>query len=204
VPVFHSATHAGWISATGAAVWEEKLRSGEIEADPQIIRATRVPGDVATIIRQELVSDEEFYANDLIRELLRITDIDAHLAGWCRTGAGGEVLGMAFHREYRGPPASPRQRSVLRLFLDEFHRLWHAGKMAAANGTAGEESRPESHLSPRERQVLEGLLGGLTVKQVATNLGLSHRTVEGHVKSLHRKYNVNSRGELLARCLRKF
>ena len=35
-------------------------------------------------------------------------------------------------------------------------------------------------LSPRERQVLDGLVGGRSTKQTAYDLGISARTVEVH------------------------
>jgi DNA-binding NarL/FixJ family response regulator len=56
-------------------------------------------------------------------------------------------------------------------------------------------------LPPRLRQTLERLLAGDSEKQVAARLGLSRHTVHIHVKRLYRAYKVNSRGELLARCL---
>ena len=43
---------------------------------------------------------------------------------------------------------------------------------------------------------------GDSVKQVASGLGLSQHTVTDYAKSLHKKFGVNSRGELLARVLK--
>ena len=57
-------------------------------------------------------------------------------------------------------------------------------------------------LSPRLRQTLEHLLAGDSEKQVARKLKLSPHTVHIYVKSLYRRFNVSSRGELLAKCLR--
>jgi hypothetical protein len=56
-------------------------------------------------------------------------------------------------------------------------------------------------ISPREQMVLEQLILGKSVKQIADDLGRSPHTVHDHVKALHRKLNASSRGELVARAL---
>ncbi|MEM7755194.1 MAG: helix-turn-helix transcriptional regulator [Planctomycetota bacterium] len=56
-------------------------------------------------------------------------------------------------------------------------------------------------LTTREQQVLEELTLGKSVRQIATEIGRSPHTVHDHVKSLHRKLNASSRGELVARAL---
>jgi len=45
-------------------------------------------------------------------------------------------------------------------------------------------------LTSRERQVLTGVAGGRTNKEIALELGISHRTVESHRESLMRKLDV--------------
>src|SRR5947209_6991182 len=57
-------------------------------------------------------------------------------------------------------------------------------------------------LPPRLRQTLEHLLQGDGEKQIAHKLGLSPHTVHVYVKSLHKRFNVSSRAELLARFIR--
>jgi DNA-binding NarL/FixJ family response regulator len=47
-----------------------------------------------------------------------------------------------------------------------------------------------AQLSARERQVLVGVAGGRTNKEIAQELGISHRTVESHRESLMRKLDV--------------
>lgn len=54
-------------------------------------------------------------------------------------------------------------------------------------------------LPPRQRQTLLQLLAGDSEKQIAHKLGLSRNTVHTYVKSVYRHFEVNSRGELLAR-----
>ena len=56
-------------------------------------------------------------------------------------------------------------------------------------------------LTGREQVVLEQLALGKSVRQIAEDLDRSPHTVHDHVKSLHRKLNASSRGELIARAL---
>lgn len=54
-------------------------------------------------------------------------------------------------------------------------------------------------LTPREREVVQGLGEGLGEKQLAARLGITVHTVHTYVKRLYRKLHVNSRAELLRR-----
>lgn len=65
--------------------------------------------------------------------------------------------------------------------------------------SADANSQLQIKLSPRLRQTLQRLLAGDSEKQVARHLALSKNTVHVYVKALYREYNVNSRGELLAK-----
>lgn len=56
-------------------------------------------------------------------------------------------------------------------------------------------------LTAREQEVLEKLTLGMSVREIAEAIGRSPHTVHDHVKSLHRKLNATSRGELVARAL---
>jgi DNA-binding CsgD family transcriptional regulator len=59
-----------------------------------------------------------------------------------------------------------------------------------------------AQLSPRHQRVLSHLLTGVSEKEIAGELGLSRHTVHEYVRTLYRQFNVTSRGELMARCLR--
>lgn len=47
-------------------------------------------------------------------------------------------------------------------------------------------------LTPRERDVLDGVARGLTNKAIAADLGISRRTVEAHRESLMRKLEIHN------------
>ncbi|MGI4875829.1 MAG: LuxR C-terminal-related transcriptional regulator [Janthinobacterium lividum] len=54
-------------------------------------------------------------------------------------------------------------------------------------------------LSEREREVLVGLVDGLSEKQVAARLDITYSTVHIHVRRIYKKLQVNSRAELMSR-----
>jgi len=61
----------------------------------------------------------------------------------------------------------------------------------------GEETHPGlEQLTGRERDVLLGIARGQTNKEIAGELGISHRTVETHRESLMRKLKLRSVAEL--------
>jgi DNA-binding CsgD family transcriptional regulator len=58
--------------------------------------------------------------------------------------------------------------------------------------------------SARHRQTLHRLMEGDSEKQVARYLGVSPHTVHVYIKCLFHTFNVNSRGELMARVVRHY
>ncbi len=72
------------------------------------------------------------------------------------------------------------------LVLGEYRRM---------AGTPGGESQAPQ-LSERETEVLRQVAKGLTARQIANKLVISHRTVENHVQSTLRKLQLHNRVEL--------
>ena len=78
---------------------------------------------------------------------------------------------------YFSPPIASRLREALR-----GEHETHAGSLAQLTG--------------RERDVLLGVVRGRTNKEIAGELGISHRTVETHRESLMRKLQIRTVAEL--------
>jgi DNA-binding NarL/FixJ family response regulator len=63
-------------------------------------------------------------------------------------------------------------------------------------------SEPFSTLSAREREVLHLIADGLSAKEIASDLGISTKTVEAHRTSLMRKLGTRKATELVRYALR--
>ncbi|KAA0096157.1 DNA-binding response regulator [Mycolicibacterium sp. P1-18] len=72
------------------------------------------------------------------------------------------------------------------LVLGEYRRI--------ARSPRTDDSTPS--LTDRETEILRHVAKGLTAKQIAERLSLSHRTVENHVQATFRKLQVANRVEL--------
>jgi DNA-binding NarL/FixJ family response regulator len=72
--------------------------------------------------------------------------------------------------------------------------------LSGADATRGDGTRADAPaatasldvLTAREREVLDGIARGLTNKEIAGELGISHRTVETHRESLMRKLGIRT------------
>jgi DNA-binding NarL/FixJ family response regulator len=78
----------------------------------------------------------------------------------------------------------------------------------AADGVllAGTTPRPErgsEPLTPRERQVIELLVEGLSNKTIATRLGISDQTVKFHVAAICGKLGAANRTDAVRRAIRR-
>ena len=66
---------------------------------------------------------------------------------------------------------------------------------------AREGSEVRASLTPREHEVLAMIGSGLTMRQMASRLGISPRTVETHVAKLYRKLDVRTRVQAVSRAV---
>jgi DNA-binding NarL/FixJ family response regulator len=58
-------------------------------------------------------------------------------------------------------------------------------------------------LTRQERRVVEGLVRGMSNRQIAAALFVAEHTVEGHLRRVYDKLGVGSRTRLLARYFRE-
>lgn len=84
----------------------------------------------------------------------------------------------------------PMSRTIARQVINFFHRP--KTPAAVPNSTA------ESGLGPREQQVLEFLVSGLSYKEIAEELQIKVSTVGTYVQRIYEKLHVRSRREIIA------
>ena len=80
-----------------------------------------------------------------------------------------------------------------------------AGKVvrqATTGGPAGAREQVEP-LTKRELEVLQLTAEGLTNRTTGQRLGISHRTVQGHLANVYAKLNVSSRTEAVTEAVRR-
>ncbi len=61
---------------------------------------------------------------------------------------------------------------------------------------------PESELTPREQEIVIGLVDGLSYKMIAGRMDIAIDTVRAHIRNIYKKLHVNSKAEVIAKSLR--
>ena len=89
----------------------------------------------------------------------------------------------------------PFEKAVLLSAIE--HGVERLRKSASSHARAEEAAVKLQALTPREREVLDGLAKGLPNKTIAYDLGISPRTVEIHRSNLMSKLEVRSLSEAL-------
>ena len=72
-----------------------------------------------------------------------------------------------------------------------------------ANGWQPQDKAPETELSEREMEILKLAARGMSNRDIATRLYLSHRTVQAHLANIFRKMDVGSRTEAVLQAMIK-
>jgi DNA-binding NarL/FixJ family response regulator len=81
---------------------------------------------------------------------------------------------------------------------------WVSRRVAAQMSTwMGEKPEVKKGLTPREIQVLEGVVAGKTNQEIGHSLGISEKTVEKHLEGVFAKLSVASRVEAAVRAVRE-
>lgn len=83
--------------------------------------------------------------------------------------------------------------------LDE----WLESQMEGARRSYSEPGSPFHPLSDREMEVLSCVVRGMSNKEIAGLLGISHQTVKNHVTSILRKFSVEDRTQAVVYALKR-
>jgi DNA-binding NarL/FixJ family response regulator len=130
--------------------------------------------------------------------VLTVFEEPARVVGAICAGADGYLLKRSPHGELIQQlgvvlaGGAPLSGAVARTVLG-------ALRATAPRATPAE---PPADLSPREYQVLTGLVDGRAYKQIAGDLDVSIDTIRTYVRSLYKKLRVHSVSEAVAKALR--
>lgn len=172
----------GFMIVAEAATAAEAVRLAEAKQPDVVLLDITMPGEsglqAAARIRK-LVPETRIL-------ILSMHDNPEYVLESVRAGAHGYLLKDSAATELR------RAIRVVRQGEEYFsapiaHRL-----RAAVRGQAGDLPGPLDVLTGREREVLVGIALGRTNKEIASELGISHRTVETHRESLMRKLGIKT------------
>jgi len=90
------------------------------------------------------------------------------------------------------------------LFDQEGLQNWLERNVEKAGRTHVAETRETfSPLSPREMEILQQVTRGLSNKEIAASLGISHQTVKNHMTAILNKLNVEDRTQAAVFALRR-
>jgi DNA-binding NarL/FixJ family response regulator len=80
---------------------------------------------------------------------------------------------------------------------------WIDDQMEGARRSYSEPGSPFHPLSDREMEVLSCVVRGMSNKEIAGLLGISHQTVKNHVTSILRKFSVEDRTQAVVYALKR-
>jgi|WetSurMetagenome_2_1015567.scaffolds.fasta_scaffold221902_2 DNA-binding NarL/FixJ family response regulator len=60
----------------------------------------------------------------------------------------------------------------------------------------------DAGLTPREKEIVIGLVDGLSYKMIADRMSISIDTIRFHIKNIYKKLQVNSKAEVISKSLR--
>lgn len=163
------------------------------------IEATAVVKEVSpeTQVVMLTVSEEE----DRIFQALR-----NGATGYLLKKSGPDELVESVRLVQKG--GSPMSPAIARKVLQFFH-LTNTSSFSTAAATAANKTMESDDdglstgLTPREQEILEALVDGLSYKMIAAKHFISTDTVKNHIQGIYRKLHVNSKGEAISYALKR-
>jgi two-component system response regulator DegU len=89
------------------------------------------------------------------------------------------------------------------VFSQREFEAWLEAEMEKARHLFSEPGSPFHPLSDREMEVLSFVVKGMSNKEIASNLRISHQTVKNHVTSILRKFGVEDRTQAVVYALKR-
>ena len=146
----------------------------------------------ATRTREQMVSDEDWYANATVQRYRIDVGIDDFLYSLYPLGEPYFVSAIGLYRHTGRPRFSRRDRRLAHIVLSEVPWLHRAG-------LPEDEGRTVPQLPPRLRTVFVMLFEGKDRKRIAHLLNISQHTAKDYISEVYRHFGVSSQVELIRR-----
>jgi DNA-binding NarL/FixJ family response regulator len=137
-------------------------------------------------------ADPRWFQDVMVKRYLSLTSsADCIVSMWA--SSRDRAIFLVFHRSDGDAPFTDAEATMVSLMLRAI------APIADREFARRAESDAHDGLSPREREILLMLLAGDSEKQIAAALSRSVNTVHTFVKQIYRRFQVSSRGELMAK-----
>jgi DNA-binding CsgD family transcriptional regulator len=186
----------GWLDEEARLDFHRWItRRDMTKTHPVLDAITRIRKRAYTHRRIELVDDRDWYRSEIVNTMFRVSRVDDNISAVYRIDQHGTMVGYGIYRAASDPPFTKRDRVIAHLLLT-----------GIAPRYIREQARLQevNSLSPRLRQVLNGLISGEGEKQIAFKLGLSRHTVHEYIGELYRRFDISSRAELMLKVLQPY
>lgn len=122
----------------------------------------------------------------------------AGAAGYCAKEVDPECLLTAIDEVAMGKYVIGKE-----IYTEGAFKQWLNLQMEQTKHTYSEPGSPYHPLSEREMEVLTAVVEGMSNKEIASQLGISHQTVKNHVTSILRKFGVEDRTQAVVYALKR-
>lgn len=161
-----------------------------------------MPGKNGQQVTHQVASDQ------LITQVVLLTGYDdieqaihavlAGAAGYCAKEIEPNVLAQTVRAVAEGKYAIAGN-----IFTRRELDVWIDEQMEGVRKSYSEPGSPFHPLSDREMEVLSCVVRGMSNKEIANLLGISHQTVKNHVTSILRKFSVEDRTQAVVYALQR-
>lgn len=145
-----------------------------------------------TRVRQQVVSDAEWYAHPAVRKHRLGVGLDHFLYSVYPLGEPNVCSAIGLFRHYGREPFTPQQARIAHILLSEVDWL-HYAELPDDRGHCVPQ------LTPRQRVVMVMLIEARDKNEIARLLHISPHTAKDHIKAVYEHFHVSSQLELIRR-----
>jgi len=185
-----------WVEKSRRDYWLKFVTETGVRELLSVQRMFQGIRDRRTATRQDLIAGREWKTCTERNEDRRAGEQDELLISACRIENSPRFHILSLNRAIGERPFSERERRLVEFIHREIHDLLGTHLSLQKDGLLAQ-------LTPRQRDVLDGLMMGDSEKQIAARLGLSKHTVHDYISSLYERFDLHSRAELIVFCMQK-